>query len=77
MKAFSSSVGPVWKIAFAFAFLLSFAAPCHSQIAVTTEPAFYGPYNAIFLPDGDGLHKPLVKDDSILRSDSPWSLTLG
>ncbi len=74
MKAFSSAVGSFSQLITAFAFLLSFAAPSHSQIAVTTEPVFYGPYNAIFLPDGDGLHKPLVKDDSILRSDSPWSL---
>ena len=30
--------------------------------------------NAIFLPDGEGLKKPLVKTDSVLRTDSPWSL---
>lgn len=30
--------------------------------------------NAIFLPDGEGLKKPLVKTDSVLRPDSPWSL---
>ena len=27
----------------------------------------------MFLPDGDGLKKPLVKNDSVLRADSPWS----
>jgi len=45
--------------------------PCaNSQSAVTTDPPFYGPYNAIFLPDGDGLRKPadakaVRKEDSI------------
>src|SRR5580704_4935310 len=74
MKTFSLSVGPFSQITIALVILFTFAAPSYSQLAVTTEPAFYGPYNAIFLPDGDGLHKPLVKDDSILRADSPWSL---
>jgi Exo-beta-D-glucosaminidase Ig-fold domain/Concanavalin A-like lectin/glucanases superfamily/Glycosyl hydrolases family 2/Glycosyl hydrolases family 2, sugar binding domain/Glycosyl hydrolases family 2, TIM barrel domain len=41
---------------------------------VTNDPSSYGPFNGIFLPDGDGLKKPLVKDDSVLRADSPWSL---
>ncbi len=45
-----------------------------SQTAVTNDPPVYGPFNAIFLPDGDGLKKPLVKNDSVLRADSPWSL---
>jgi hypothetical protein len=45
-----------------------------SQTVVTNDPPFYGPFNAVFLPDGDGLKKPLVKNDSILRADSPWSL---
>ncbi len=34
----------------------------------------YGPFNALFLAGGDGLSKPLTKDDPILRADSPWSL---
>ena len=38
------------------------------------EPDSYGPYNATFLAGGDGLSKPLGKDDSIVRADSPWSL---
>ena len=45
-----------------------------SQVQVTNDPAYYGPFNAIFLPDGDGLKKNLVKTDSVLSSDSPWSL---
>jgi hypothetical protein len=43
---------------------------------VTKDPVFYGPYNGVFLPDGDGLKKPLTKDDSVLRADAPWSLYL-
>ena len=31
-------------------------------------------YNATFLAGGDGLSKPIAKDDSIVRADSPWSL---
>ncbi len=46
----------------------------YSQAQVTNDPPFYGPFNAVFLPDGDGLKKPLVKNDSVLRADSPWSL---
>jgi hypothetical protein len=45
-----------------------------SQVQPTNDPPSYGPFNATFLPDGDGLKKPLVKTDSVLRADSPWSL---
>jgi len=38
------------------------------------RPSLYGPYNAVFLPDGDGLKKPLGKNDSVLLADSPWSI---
>ncbi len=40
----------------------------------TNDPPYYGPYNAVFLPDGEGLKKRLVKDDTVTRSDSPWTL---
>jgi hypothetical protein len=46
----------------------------YPQAQVTNDPSYYGPFNAIFLPDGDGLKKPLVKSDSVLRADSPWSI---
>ena len=54
--------------------LLGTATLTLSQVPVTIDPPFYGPFNATFLPDGDGLQKPLLKDDSVLRADSPWSL---
>src|SRR5579864_5615655 len=54
--------------------LLATASASFSQLAVTNDPPLYGPFNAVFLPDGDGLRKPLLRDDSILRPDSPWSL---
>jgi hypothetical protein len=54
--------------------MIATAVPSYSQAQVTNDPPFYGPFNAIFLPDGDGLKKPLVKGDSVLRADSPWSL---
>lgn len=45
-----------------------------AQTPVTNDPPFYGPYNATFLLDGNGLKKPLLKTDSVLRADSPWTL---
>ena len=54
--------------------MIATAVPSYSQAQVTNDPPFYGPFNAIFLPGGDGLKKPLVKGDSVLRADSPWSL---
>src|SRR5215475_919971 len=45
-----------------------------AQPAVTNDPPFYGPFNAIFLPDGDGLEEKLNEHDSVLLADSPWSL---
>jgi Exo-beta-D-glucosaminidase Ig-fold domain/Concanavalin A-like lectin/glucanases superfamily/Glycosyl hydrolases family 2/Glycosyl hydrolases family 2, sugar binding domain/Glycosyl hydrolases family 2, TIM barrel domain len=46
----------------------------HAQFPITNDPPSYGPFNGIFLPDGDGLKKTLVKDDSVLRADSPWTI---
>jgi hypothetical protein len=46
----------------------------HAQTQVSDDPPVYGPFNAVFLPDGDGLKKLLVKNDSVLRADSPWSI---
>ena len=54
--------------------LVATAVPAHSQAPVTNDPPYYGPFNAVFLSGGDGIRKPLVKDDSVLRADSPWSL---
>jgi hypothetical protein len=54
--------------------LFATASPATSQVQATNDPPFYGPFNAVFLPDGDGLKKSLVKNDSVLRADSPWSL---
>jgi hypothetical protein len=49
------------------------ALPADAQIA-TNDPPYYGPYNATFLADGEGLHKPLLERDSVLLAASPWSL---
>jgi hypothetical protein len=45
-----------------------------AQTAVTNDPPFYGPFNGVFLAGGNGLKKAMVKDDSVLRADSPWSM---
>lgn len=55
----------------AAAFFFAFAA---SATAQTSDPPFYGPFNGMFLPDGDGLEKKIGEHDSVLRPDSPWSL---
>jgi hypothetical protein len=52
--------------------LLCVSAPAHAQI--TNDPAFYGPYNGVFLPDGEGLNKKLTENDTVLLADSPWTL---
>jgi Concanavalin A-like lectin/glucanases superfamily len=40
----------------------------------TNDPPSYGPYNGAFLAGGDELKKHLVKNDTVLRADSTWSL---
>src|ERR1700688_2871948 len=40
----------------------------------TNDPPYYGPYNGAFWAGGDELKKHLVKTDTVLRADSPWSL---
>jgi hypothetical protein len=40
----------------------------------TNDPPYYGPYNGTFWADGDGLKKKLVKEDTVTRADSPWTL---
>ncbi len=54
--------------------LLATTVQGYSQTIITNDPPVYGPFNAVFMSDGDGLKKPLVKTDSVLRADSPWSL---
>ena len=72
MRNFSPASRPLLQVGIAFIVLIA-TAP-HSQAQATNDPPFYGPFNAVFLPDGDGLKKPLEKSDSLLRADSPWSL---
>jgi hypothetical protein len=55
-------------------FLLTAVVPSPAQSAMTNDPPFYGPFNGVFLPDGDGLQKKLTEHDSVLRAESPWSL---
>jgi hypothetical protein len=58
----------------ACAFLLISGAAAAQSVTPTNDPPYYGPYNAVFLPDGEGLKKALVKDDTVTRADSPWTL---
>jgi hypothetical protein len=54
--------------------LLATVVPSPAQTANTNDPPFYGPFNGVFLPDGDGLEKKLAEHDSLLRAESSWSL---
>jgi Glycosyl hydrolase 2 galactose-binding domain-like/Exo-beta-D-glucosaminidase Ig-fold domain/Glycosyl hydrolases family 2/Concanavalin A-like lectin/glucanases superfamily/Glycosyl hydrolases family 2, TIM barrel domain len=54
-------------------FLFACALPAQNWIP-TNDPAYYGPFNGVFLPDGEGLKKPLAKDDTVTRADSPWTM---
>lgn len=38
---------------------------------VSNDPPFYGPYNAVFLPDGAGLSNSLNEHDTVLHVDRP------
>jgi len=66
------------KTKFAFVMMLVAALFCASrargQLYIpSNDPASYGPYNGVFLAGGDELKKHLVKNDTVLRADSPWS----
>ncbi len=74
MKESSSTSRVLIQAGILFICLIATAVRGYSQAQVTDDPPFYGPFNALFLPDGDGLKKPLTKNDSLLRADSPWSL---
>ena len=74
MRACASLFRLAMKPTIVLILLILAGLPSLSQIPLTNDPPFYGPFNAVFLPDGDGLRKPLVKDDSVLHADSPWSL---
>ena len=55
-------------------FLLATHTLALAQFSSTNDPPFYGPFNGVFIPDGDGLEKKLAEHDSVLRAESPWSL---
>jgi hypothetical protein len=55
-------------------FLLAGVVASPAQTPITSDPPFYGPFNGVFLADGDGLEKKLAEHDSVLRAESPWSL---
>ncbi len=57
----------VWALLFGFC---AFA----QSVIPSNDPPYYGPYNGVFLPDGEGLRKTLAKADTVTRADSPWTL---
>jgi glycosyl hydrolase family 2/Ig-like domain-containing protein/concanavalin A-like lectin/glucanase superfamily protein len=65
---------PAVQRALVFVVLLTSCIAIRAQTPITNNPPYYGPYNAVFLPDGDGLTKSLVKEDTVLKADSPWAV---
>ncbi len=65
-------------VTLAFATLVSLCfwalAPAARAQITTNDPPQYGPYNAVFFADGEGLKKPLNEHDSVLLASSPWTL---
>jgi hypothetical protein len=51
-----------------------FVPVANSQFVPTNNPQQYGPYNATFLPGGDGLRSALTANDTVTRADSPWTI---
>jgi len=74
MKTSFPAVRSLILVAMISLLMIAATVGAQSQVQLTNDPPSYGPFNATFLPDGDGLKKPLVKTDSVLRADSPWSL---
>ena len=51
------------------------AAMLAAQFVPTNDPPQYGPYNASFLAGGDGLRVIVDEKDTVLRADSPWTIS--
>jgi hypothetical protein len=60
--------------AVAVVLLIAGVRPANAQIVPTNDPPVYGPYNAVILQGGDGLRKPMVARDTVLRADSRWTI---
>ena len=55
--------------------VMLFAGAAQAQVEIpTNDPPYYGPFNGVFWAGGEGLKKNLVKQDTVLRADSPWTI---
>src|SRR5580692_3084876 len=66
-RALASRHPAVTRFALTSLLLLLSMSATRAQIT-TNDPAFYGPFNAVFMADGEGLRKPLLEHDSVLRA---------
>lgn len=64
----------VWSVCLLLASVVGAEAQIPAAISVTNDPPVYGPYNGLFLRGGDGVKRPMVEHDTVLRADSPWTL---
>ena len=68
------SSSPLCAILLLLLLFLSLSPTTSAQVVVTNDPPIYGPYNASFYVDGEGLKKPLVEHDTVVRPDLPWTI---
>jgi hypothetical protein len=64
----------IWLAGLAFLIAI-FVITATAQVPVTNDPPQFGPYNGVFLPDGEGLRIPISNTrDTLLLADSPWTI---
>lgn len=75
MKTLSAVVQGRARLLCAFFMQCLFAGMLAAQFVPTNDPPQYGPFNGVFLAGGDGLRVNLEEKDTVLRADSPWTLS--
>ena len=72
----SHHVIPVVRLGLAFdvSWLLFLSTSANARSDHHQRPTLLWPVQRHLLADGEGLHKPLLEHDSVLRADSLWSL---
>lgn len=76
-RTLGTTLGTFQRCVAGLAAVAFFLAPgALAQQLPSNEPVQYGPYNATFLPDGQGLRFPIANgNDTVLLPSSPWTLS--
>ncbi|GAC1662926.1 MAG: glycoside hydrolase family 2 [Candidatus Acidiferrum sp.] len=75
MHMFVTSWRSLFRVLPLFFWVLALSATVSAQFTPTNDPPQYGPYNGVFLQGGDGLTERLNEKDTVLRADSPWTMS--